>query len=202
MPDGKLNTACGTVPRDPPLAVPPPPRFPPGLPKQLGGKVCTEALVTADAFGGAVGWWCPKVTPEKAQLAIYAITWSAVTLPMLVDLASLGMPGVDPAARLLSMQTKYQSMHINDMCNVWHPLVDRLNAIYPQPLPIPPPPGAWKAYGGAIYRHANGKLIGFLSGKTAAKDAPCVGVTVATAGTFIYQQLVGGPLDEATRCIK
>ena len=65
-----------------------------------------------------------------------------------------------------------------------------------------PAPSTWKAVGGAIYRHAAGKLLGVVSGKTAAKDAPCTGITVSQAGTFIYQQLVGGPADEATRCIK
>jgi hypothetical protein len=81
------------------------------------------------------------------------------------------------------------------MRNTW-PLIP------PPPASAPTPQTGWKAYGGTIYRHAGGKLTGFISGKTAAKDAPCVGVTVATAGTFVYQQLVGGPLDEATRCIK
>lgn len=202
MPDGTLNTTCETTPRNPPLPVPVPPRFAPGLPKQLGGKVCTAALVTADAIGGAVGWWCPKVAPEKAQLAIYAVKWDAITLPMLLDFATLLMPGTDNATLLLEMQTKYQSLHILDMCNVWNPLATRLNAIYPEPLPLPPPPGTWKAVGGAIFRHADGKLLGVVSGKTAAKDAPCTGVTVSVAGTFVYQPLVGGSTGEATRCVK
>lgn len=69
--------------------------------------------------------------------------------------------------------------------------------------PTPPtPPAGWKAYGGAIYRHAAGKLTGVVSGKTAAKDAPCTGLTVSTAGTFVYQELVGGVAGEATRCVK
>lgn len=202
MPDGKLNTFCGAVPRVPPLPVPPPPRSAPGLPKQLKGTVCTEALVTADIKGAAAGWWCPKVTPENAQLALYAVKWDAITLPMLIDFGSLLLPGVDTAVRLLEMQTKYQSLSILDMCDIWNPLAARLNAIYPPPLPLPPPPGSWKAVGGTIFKHANGKLLAPVSGKTAAKDAPCTGATVATAGTFVYQPLVGAPADEATRCIK
>jgi hypothetical protein len=199
MPDGKINTACNPTPRVPPLALPTP-RLPPGLPKQFGGS-CTEALVTADGTGAAIGWWCPKVTPEQAQLALYAVTWDAITLPMLVDAGRILLTS-DKAALLLEMQTKYQSLHILDMCNVWGPLAARLNAIYPEPLPLPPPPGAWKAYGGTIFKHANGKLTGVVSGKTAAKDAPCTGVTVSKAGTFIYQELVGGVAGEATRCVK
>lgn len=71
----------------------------------------------------------------------------------------------------------------------------------PPPPPPPPQPG-WTAYGGTIFKHAAGKLTVVVSRKTAVKGAPCVGVTVATAGTFTYQQIVGGPLDEATRCMK
>jgi hypothetical protein len=201
MPDGKLNTTCAAMGREPPLPVPPPPRFAPGLPKQFKGQ-CTEALITGNWKGGAVGWWCPKVTPEKAQIAIYAVTWESLTLPMLIDFGMLLMPGVDNAAKMLEMQTKYQSLSILDMCDIWNPIAARLNAIYPAPLPLPPPPGEWKAYGGTIFKHANGKLTGTVSGKTAAKGTPCKGVTVATAGTFVYQELVGGVAGEGTRCIK
>jgi hypothetical protein len=204
MPDGKLNTTCAAMGREPPLPVPPPPRFAPGLPKQFKGP-CTEALITGNWKGGAVGWWCPKVTPEKAQIAIYAVTWESLTLPMLVDFGMLLMPGVDNSAKMLEMQTKYQSLSILDMCDIWNPIAARLNAIYPAPLPLPPPPGVWKAYGGvygAIYKHANGKLASIVSGKRSIAGADCTGVTVATSGSFIYQPLFGGPADEATRCIK
>lgn len=68
--------------------------------------------------------------------------------------------------------------------------------------PAPVPQLGWTAVGGTIFRHANGKLTGVVSGKTAAKDSPCKGVTVSTAGTFIYQELVGGVAGEATRCTK
>lgn len=81
-----------------------------------------------------------------------------------------------------------------------------MRADWPQvaapPPPPPPPQTGWTAYGGTIFKHAAGKLTGVVSGKTAAKGAACTGVTVATAGTFVYQPLTGGPADEATRCVK
>lgn len=68
--------------------------------------------------------------------------------------------------------------------------------------PAPPPPGTWRAVGGTIFRHAAGKLTGVVTGKSAAKDAPCTGLTVARAGTFVYQELTGGTAGEATRCVQ
>ena len=197
--DGRLNTFCGPTPRVPPLALPAP-RLPPGLPKQLKGTVCTEALVTADMKGAAVGWWCPRITPENAQIAgPYAVKWDAITLPMLVDFGMLLMPGVDTGAKLLEMQTKYQTLNILDMCDVWHPLVDRLNAIYPPPLPLPQQ--GWKANGTTIFKYASGRLTVPTSRK-ATLGAACDGVTVVTAGAYTYQGLVGGPLDEKTACTR
>lgn len=197
MPDGRLNTFCGPTPRVPPLALPSP-RLPPGLPKQLGGN-CTPALVTADGVGGAVGWWCPRITPENAQLALYAVKWDAVTLPMLVDFTLLLLPGVDNTAKLLEMQTKYQSLNIRDMCNVWNPLAARLNAIYPPPLPLPQQ--GWKANGTTIFKYASGRLTGATTRK-ATVGAACDGITVVTAGAYTYQGLIGGPADEKTACTR
>jgi hypothetical protein len=200
MPDGRLNTACATTGREPPLPVPPPPRFAPGLPKQLKGP-CTEALITGNWKGGAVGWWCPKVTPEKAQIALYAVTWERLTLPMLVDFGMLLMPGVDNAEKMKEMQTKYQSLDLLDMCDIWNPIAANLNAIYPAPLPLPPPPGTWKAVGTTIFKYASGRLTGYTSRK-ATKDAPCDGITVVTAGASVYQGLIGGAVDEKTACVR
>jgi hypothetical protein len=71
------------------------------------------------------------------------------------------------------------------------------------PPPPPPPPAAgWTAYGGTIFKVVAGKLSTVVGGKTAVKGAPCTGTTIATAGTFVYQALTGGPADEGTRCIK
>jgi hypothetical protein len=198
MPDGKLNTTCATMGREPPLPVPPPPRFAPGLPKQLKGP-CTEFLLTGNWKGGAVGWWCPKITPEKAQIAIYAVTWESLTLPMLVDAGMLLMPFVDTAAKMLEMQTKYQSLSILDMCDIWGPLAPRLNEIYPAPLPLPQQ--GWTAAGTTIFKYANGRLTSATTRK-AMKGAACDGATVVTAGASVYQGLVGGPADEKTACVK
>lgn len=201
MPDGKVNTACaelGTEPRSEPLPVPPAPRLAPGLPKQLGGRVCSEALVTADRFGAAVGWWCPKVTPEKAQLAIYAVTWESITLPMLIDFGLLLMPGVDNGEHVRQMQTKYQSRHILDMCNVWTALAPRLNAIMPAPLPVP---AEWRTLGGTVFTYANGRLTGVTS-KRVAPGVACDERSTATSGARVFKSIVGGPATEVAECLK
>lgn len=192
--NGLLRT-CGPVAT--PGAVPAP--YPPPLPQQLGGK-CTSIVVEANAKGGAVGWWCARMEPDPAAIHLYAVTWDKVTAPMLIDFARLGLPG-DNSDLIRSMQSKYATLHVADMCDVWIGMRDRLNAIRPAPIPVPTP-GEWKAYGGTIFKHANGKLTSAVTGKTATKGASCKGVTVATAGTFVFQELVGGVVGEATRCVK
>jgi len=198
--DGRLTTVCGPTPRVPPLALPPPLNSAGlGLPKQLGG-VCTEAIVTADGKGGAVGYWCPQVEPEKARLRLFAVQWDKVTLPMVLDFSQLLLLA-DKEAKIADIHRKYQSLHIQDMCDIWHPLVDRLNAVYPPPIPLPPPVGTWKATGGTIFLYANGKLTG-VTARKAPVGAACDGVTKATVGPTVYQSLAGGPATEVTGCTK
>lgn len=71
----------------------------------------------------------------------------------------------------------------------------------PVPPPIGTPQSGWKATGATIFKYANGRLTSPTIRK-ATKDAACDGVTVVTAGTLIYQGLVGGAADEKTPCVK
>ena len=191
--DGFLR-ACGPV--APPGPSPAAPSVP-GLPAQLKGP-CTSIVVEANLKGGAVGWWCPKITPETAQIQLYATTWEALTLPMMIDFARLGLPG-DNAELIRSMQVKYATLHVADMCDVWVGLRDRLNASRPVSLPLPDT--GWKAVGTTIFNFANGRLVS-STGRAATKGARCDGATVATAGANIYQGLVSGPPTEKTACAK
>jgi len=77
-------------------------------------------------------------------------------------------------------------------CDGWNPGPN-------PPTPVPQP--GWDADGTTIFKYANGRLTSATTRK-ATKDAPCDGVTVVTAGIYIYQGLVGGPADEKTACSK
>lgn len=206
LPDGKLNGACAAEPIFPPLPVPPPPRSFACLPKQIGGTG-TDYITGTNAKGAALGWWCPQVEPEKARLALFAVKWDAATPAMAADFARLAAHALarnqtEVQNVAIEMTTRYATLNIRDMCDVWASVVAPLNAIHPASLPPPPPPGTWRSVGGAVFRHANGRLTGSVSGKTAAAGLACTGVTVATAGSFVYQELVGGAVGEATRCAK
>lgn len=199
-PDGRLNTACAAEPRVPPLPVPPkviPTQA--DMPQQLGGQG-TRAVITVNTKGVAAGWWVART--DKVDLYLYAVTWPYLLSnpDLLARVAALGVaPGGSSATAAAIGANSEPTLSILDMCDVWGPLAADLNASYPPPLP---PAGTWRAVGGTIFRHAGGKLTGVVSGKTAAKDAPCSGLTVARAGTFVYQELVGGVAGEATRCVQ
>ena len=187
--DGKLTTSCSPAPRDPPLPLPPPINSAGlGLPKQLGGT-CTEAIITADGTGGAAAYWCAQPEPEKARLALFAVNWDFVTLPMILDFGQLLMMG-DKAQRIADMHRKYQSMDVRDMCNIWSPLVARLNAIYPAPLPALK---QWVAVGGAIFS-SNGTTLTGLTGRRVLVGVNCrADVAPIIAGIKVYYPQASAP---------
>ena len=167
-----LLRSCG--PAAPPGPVPAP--YPPALPQQLGGK-CTSIVVEANAKGGAVGWWCARTEPDPAAIHLYAVTWDKLTAPMLIDFARLGLPG-DNAELIRSMQSKYATLHVADMCDVWIGMRDRLNAIRPAALPPTPvlSPYVVTPAGTATVRPAYPVTAGKRSttaGGTAVPGQPC-----------------------------
>lgn len=200
-PDGRLNSTCAAEPRVPPLPVPAktiPTQA--DMPQQLGGQG-TRAVISVSVKGVAAGWWVRRPA-DKVDLYLYAVTWPYLLAnpDLLARVAALGVaPGGSSATAAAIGANSEPTLNIMDMCDVWGPLVVDLNASYPPPLP---PPGTWRAVGGTIFRHSAGKLTGVVAGKSAAKDAPCTGLTVARAGTFVYQELTGGTAGEATRCVQ
>ncbi len=105
-----------------------------GLPPVLDGR-CHWVLPEVNAVGAAAAWWCER--ENKPPLLIpYAVEWAAVTPEMRDDFVALMWPG-DRAARMQAMQTKYGTKHFLDMCNVWGPMRERINAARPaDPVPV------------------------------------------------------------------
>lgn len=107
-----------------------------GLPPVLDGR-CRWVLPEVNAVGAAAAWWCER--ENKPPLLIpYAVEWAAVTPEMRDDFVALMWPG-DRAARMQAMQAKYGTKHFLDMCNVWGPMRERINAA----RPADPVPATW-----------------------------------------------------------
>ena len=109
---------------------------PAGLPPQYGGT-CSLPIIESNATGAAAAYWCATPPPASPALYLYAVRWSAVTVPMLADFALLGLPG-DNAERIRAMRAKYQTENVWDMCDVWEPMRERINAAMPAPAPARP----------------------------------------------------------------
>lgn len=93
------------------------------------------------------------------------------------------------------------STPLNPNGTIWTPPLDYCNQMNPGPKPPPVSPDGWKALGLTIFKYSNGRLTAPTI-RNATKDAACDGATVVTAGTLIYQGLVGGVVDEKTPCTK
>ena len=107
-----------------------------GLPAQLGGTCAL--VVEVNAVGAAAAFLCPAPPNGTRAGYLYAVRRSAITSDMLLDYAALALPG-DTKARMQSMQAKYQTSHILDMCDVWGPARERINAAWAALPPDPPP---------------------------------------------------------------
>ena len=139
----------------PPLATLPVPVAPSGIPEPLRLSlapadstipVC-KTVIEVNAVGGAAAFWC-GAAGKAPELSLYAVRWSVVTPDMVTDFMQLGLPG-NSRERIRAMQAKYQTTNVWDMCDVWGPARDRINAAMPMPMPMPTPPpaplpGAWK----------------------------------------------------------
>jgi hypothetical protein len=95
----------------------------------------------------------------------------------------------DKAARITQMHRKYQSLNIRDMCNIWNPLVDRLNAIYPAPLPALK---QWVAIGGTVFTSNGTFLTGITTKKVAAGVGCLSNVAPIVSGIKVYYPTVSG----------
>lgn len=123
--------AC--VPRAP-LTTLPVPVAPNGLPDRMGG-IC-PGLIEVNAAGAAAAFACP-LAGGSPILYLYAVRWASITPAMLTDFAQLGLPG-DNAERIKLLQAHYQDTNVWDMCDVWGPARERINALMPT-TPTPPP---------------------------------------------------------------
>jgi hypothetical protein len=171
-----------------------------GTPLQMQGQ-CGPAIVEANAIGAAAAWWCPRPAPLPPVLVPYAVRWSDLTPAMLADYALLGLPG-DNAARMAAMQAKYQTSHFLDMCDVWGPARERINAAMPPTLTVPTTVYRTPAAGTfTLYTVSAGKLSGIVSGRKATANALCnCNAAKVVSGTSTYCTLDAGPATEATLC--
>lgn len=100
-----------------------------------------RTLIEANAIGGAAAMVCPQ-TGKPPLVYLYAVRWSVVTPEMVADFTALGLPG-DSKERIRAMQAKYQTMNAWDMCDVWGPMRERVNAVYVALTPPVLPPPIW-----------------------------------------------------------
>lgn len=119
---------CVTATQPPAPRALPTPAKPIGLPEQFGGS-CTTVL-EVNRIGGAAAFWCKQRAVKPPLLYLYAVEWNAVTPALLADFSHLGTPG-DNRQRIADMQAKYQTRHVLDMCDVWGPARERINAARP-----------------------------------------------------------------------
>lgn len=117
----------------PPLrALPKPVPRPIGTPLQLKGSC--PAVYELNEYGLAVAFWCKQAPPKPPVLHLYAVRTEFVQShpELLVDIAMLGLPGADNRDRIQQLQSKYQTVHVLDMCEVWEPMRSRIDAARPK----------------------------------------------------------------------
>ena len=180
-----------------PLAAPVAAR-PIGLPPILDGQ-CKWVLPEVNTVGAAAAWWCER--PDKPPLLIpYAVEWASVTPEMRDDFVALMWPG-DRAARMQAMQAKYGTKHFLDMCNVWGPMRERINAARP-PDPVP---SAWRVapFGTQRTRPAYklaGVTLGAASGRADVGAACACPSTPLVINRATHCPVAAGPVDVVTAC--
>jgi hypothetical protein len=173
LPDGSLNGACASVPRSQPLPVPT--KTIPAqteLPAQLRGAG-TSAVVHVGANGVAVGWWVAR--SGSPTLYLYAVTWTyLLTNPdLLARVAALAVSGDRTVAQAAAIgAAAAPTLHIQDMCDIWAPLVVELNASKPPLIPILSPYVVTAGKPRPAYAVINGKRSTAFSG-TAVPGQPC-----------------------------
>ena len=86
-----------------------------------------KTIVEVNTVGGAAAMWC------GTKLYLYAVRWTSVNQQMMADFMDLAMPG-DTPEKMRAMQAKYQDTNVWDMCDVWGPARDRINAAMPAPV--------------------------------------------------------------------
>jgi hypothetical protein len=183
-----------------PIGLPPALPAPAIAPPTSSSTNCGPAMLEANAVGGAAAYYCRQ--PGGAPvLYLYAVRWSAVTPAMVADFAALGLPG-DNAERIRAMQATYQTSNVYDMCDVWGPMRERINAAMPVVDPQiykTPTTGTL-----TLYTVANGVRSGIVAGRKAPAGAACdCNASKLAVGTLTYCALPAPASNsEVTLCQK
>lgn len=122
-----LTTPC-TESAAPLYAVPTTAAKPVCLPAPAGAG--TALVVESNDAGIAGAWWCKGATGKPPTLYLYAVRWESLTTAMLTDAALVALSSAKTAA-IQAHQLKYQTSDIRDMCDVWGPARERINAARP-----------------------------------------------------------------------
>lgn len=102
-----------------------------GLPPPLTETpTCGAPMIEANAIGGAAAWFCKPAIGGAPVLHLYAVRWKDLTPAMVADFSQLALPG-DNAERIRAMQAKHQTANVFDLCDVWGPMRERINASIP-----------------------------------------------------------------------
>ena len=199
--NGRLTKDCSDTPRATPLPVAQksiPTQA--EMPKQLKGNG-TVAITEVNVHGVAAGWWLRD--GDTVRLRLYAVTWWYLFShpELIVRLTALVIaPGGD-AAQAAAIGAAYEpTLNLRDMCDVWNPMVDRLNAVFPPPLPALKP---WVTIGGAIYT-SNGTNLTGLTGRRVLAGVSCKpDVPAIITGVKVYYPLAvntGGAATDRVEC--
>lgn len=171
-----------------PVPLPPLPASPtaPGQPIDCGAP-----MLEANAIGGAAAFMCKSAAGPV--LYLYAVRWSALTPAMVADFAALALPG-DNAERIRAMQATYQTSNVYDMCDVWGPMRDRINAAIPAPPQFVVAPNGTTLTRPA-FAVANGARS-YGSTSSATVGAPCDCALSLKEGQITFCRV--NPITEAT----
>lgn len=193
-----LPACVAAAPRPAPPAV-----APACLPAALGGP--GALILEANATGAAAAWWCAPAG-GAVSLQLYAVRWSAITPAMVLDFAVLGLAG-DNSARIKAMRERHQTGHALDMCDVWGPIRERINAAMPAPLPAPQA-ATWTVARFSVQptRPAFAASKGVRSATAAAVRAPvgaaCDCAAPIVEGAQTYCPWAGGQTNLVTACAR
>ncbi len=181
----------------------PAPAAPECLPAALGGP--GALILEANSVGAAAAWWCAP-PGGRVALKLYAVRWASMTPGMALDAAALGLPG-DNAARIKAMLERHQTGSSLDMCDVWGPIRDRINAAMPAPVPAPPT-ASWVVARFSLQptRPAYPVTAGVRGTAAAAQRAPvgaaCDCTSPIAEGPVTYCPFTGGAPGLVTACAR
>jgi len=88
-----------------------------------------SVVIESNAIGTAIAWWCKGEAEPK--LYLYAARWEFLTTPKITELLGLFSANTTPQS-VQTLQTKYQTENILDICDVWGPAWPKIVAAKPK----------------------------------------------------------------------